>query len=131
MPSPLMLLPASAAPILLYTQLRWPLPPPRPLPPLPGILGRYLGNLQTEWSLDGDLLNFTGQPILMGGANSTSFIPADPVVVDLIDDYEGPVLAANKQVVGALDQPQWGVCGRPSLQASVCPLPTWPLVCAA
>ncbi len=133
---------------------------------------RYLGRLETEWTLDGTLVHITGLPILIGGKNSTNYVPSDPEVgmgvachallhpwtshglqwchnqgsallrrwqwhacclcgpcqstwgtfclrghlhcdssialgraaplqvVDLIDDYEGPVLEANLRVVG-------------------------------
>ena len=66
------------------------------------IVCRYLGRLETEWTPEVDLLHVTGAPILLGGANSSNYVPADPATVALLNEYEGPVLAANKQVVGEL-----------------------------
>ncbi len=42
--------------------------------------GRYLGRLETQWTLGGDLVNVTGLPILMGGRNSSNYVKSDPEV---------------------------------------------------
>ncbi|GAB4817229.1 hypothetical protein N2152v2_004275 [Parachlorella kessleri] len=62
---------------------------------------RYLGRLETEWTSEGNLLQVTGAPILLGGANSSNYVPADPATIAILNEYEGPVLEANKQVVGS------------------------------
>jgi hypothetical protein len=38
--------------------------------------------------------------VLLGGSNSTHYVPADPGVVELLAQYEGPVLEAQRTDVG-------------------------------
>lgn len=64
---------------------------------------RYLGVLNTSWER-GDqghrLAAYSGQPVLLGGANSTNVVMDDPVVVGMLDALSGPIAAANAEVIG-------------------------------
>ncbi|KAL4425700.1 hypothetical protein ABPG75_009716 [Micractinium tetrahymenae] len=61
---------------------------------------RYLGVLDTTWELGRGLVAYSGQPVLLGGANSTDPVADDPVVVGMLDALSGPIDAANSQVIG-------------------------------
>jgi hypothetical protein len=68
---------------------------------------RYLGSLQTYFSDVGDLLNATGNPILLGGANSTNPVADDPTAAALIAALRGPVDALASKPAGV-----WPCCAR-------------------
>lgn len=61
---------------------------------------RYLGVLNTTWELGRGLVSYSGQPVLLGGTNSTNVVADDPVVVAMLDALSGPIDAANAEVIG-------------------------------
>lgn len=59
---------------------------------------RYLGVLNTTWAPEGALQSAAGSVVLLGDANSTNPVPADPEVQAMLDDISGPIAELADEV---------------------------------
>ncbi|PSC75913.1 5 -nucleotidase isoform B [Micractinium conductrix] len=62
---------------------------------------RYLGSLQTTWDASKGLVGFSGQPILLGGVNSTNPVEENADVLAALDALRGPLDEYSNESVGS------------------------------
>ena len=59
-----------------------------------------MGSLSTTWDLNGNLQNYTGRLVLLGGANSVSNVSEDAAIAARVADLRVPLDALANQIVG-------------------------------
>lgn len=68
---------------------------PCPLPPR-----SYTGSLSTQWDLSGNLQNYTGSPVLLGGSGTANPVADDAAVAAAVAALQAPLAAQALEVLG-------------------------------